>query len=177
VSVSAGICWLGLSSNTVGACISTNPHGGAKTGFQFEYGFVEWRAAFPGVKATVDNWCAVWSSSQDWPSTGEIDIAESLGGSLTSNYHSGGPSGGAVNVPNNSGPIAGNWGGTFHTYGVHRKVGVNDVYWDGVLVRSYETFDNGSPHYLIAVVGSGQGGPLVVPSVMGVDYCRVWNLT
>lgn len=176
VRVAGGVCSLTLSSPSVGACISTNPQGGANPGFTFGTGYVEWAATFPGTGPTLESWAAVWSSSQKWPATGEIDIAESLQGALTSNYHSGGPSGGSVNVPNNSGPIAGSWGGTPHTFGVHRLVNRNDVYWDGQLVRSYQTFDNAAPHYLLACIGNGQGNPVTVPAVLSLSHVRVWNL-
>jgi hypothetical protein len=164
VAVENGSCSLTLSSPTVGACITTNPAGGPSVGFQFGYGFVEYRAWFPN-NGVFSDWAAVWTSSQDWPSTGEIDIAESLQGNLTSNYHS-------VNGANNM-AISGNWTG-WTTFGVNRRVGVNDVYWGGRLVRSYQTFDDGAPHYLIANVGNGQDNPLVVGAALKLSYVRYW---
>ena len=177
VSVTDGVCSLTLSSATTGAIISTNPNGGATKGFTFGYGYVEFAATLPGNGVTMDGWCGCWTSSQDWPATGEIDVCESLQGGLTSNYHSAGPSGGTTNVANNSGTIPGNWGGTPHTFGVLREPGQNTVYWDKQLVRSYATYDNGAPHYLNANVGNGQNDLLVVPSVMTLTHVRVWALS
>jgi len=168
VSVADGCVQLGLSSSSVGALISTNPHGGASRGFQFTEGFAEARILFPGSGETIDNWPAWWTVGQEWPQDGEIDIAEGLG-TLTSNYHS---SAGA----NNSNTIPGDWAGGFHTYGVNRQAGKNDIYWDGVLIRSYSTDDGNAPHYLIVNVGVGDG-PTVLDTPVQVDYVRVWQLS
>jgi len=43
---------------------------------------------------------------------------------------------------------------------VDREPGVNYVYWDGNLVRSYATDDGGAPQFIIANVGYS-GGALV----------------
>ena len=166
VSISGGILTLTLSSTSVGALVSTNPTGGASTGFQFTYGYIEARILFAGSGSTCDNWPAFWTDGQSWPADGEIDIAEGLG-TLTSNYHS---NAGA----NNSNTIPGSWCGSWHTYGVDREPGTNTIYWDGQPIRSYASNDGGSPQYIILNIGSGQGTDLPGTTIQ-VDYVRAWT--
>lgn len=167
VAVSGGNLILTLSSSSSGALVSSNPNGGADIGFQFTYGFAEARILFPGSGSNIYNWPAFWTDGQAWPANGEIDIAEGLG-TLTSNYHS---SSGA----NNSGTIPGIWAGGYHTYAVNRQPGKNDIYWDGILVRSYLTSDSGAAHYFIINVGSGSPSVTGVNSQVKVDYVRFWQ--
>ena len=166
VAVSGGNLILTLSSASVGALVSTNPGGGASTGFQFTYGYTEARILFSGSGSTCNDWPAFWTDGQSWPQNGEIDIAEGLG-TLTSNYHS---SSGASNSNN----VPGSWCGTWHTYGVDREPGTNTIYWDGQVIRSYATDDGGSPEYLIFNIGSGEGS-YVAGDTLQVDYVRVWT--
>ena len=166
VTVSGGNLILSLSSATDGASVSTNPGGGAGTGFQITYGYVEARIQFAGSGPTISDWPAFWLDGQAWPQNGEADIAEGLG-TLTTNYHS--PLG-----PSNSGTIPGAWAGGYHTFGLDREPGTNYIYWDGSLVRSYPTDDGGAPEYIIFNVGYG-GGPLVTGPIMKVDYVRAWQ--
>ncbi|WP_308012461.1 glycoside hydrolase family 16 protein [Arthrobacter sp. M4] len=169
VRVSNGELGLTLASQTDGALVSSNPSGGAKPGFQFTYGYAEARVYFPGSGSTIYNWPAWWTDGQSWPTNGEIDIAEGLG-TMTTNYHS--PSGAS-----NSGTISGTWSAGYHTYGVNRQPGKNDIYFDGKLVRSYATNDGGAPHYLIFNVGSSNSRTNVFgpASEVKIDYVRVWN--
>lgn len=168
VSLANGDLNLTLSSNKNGATVDTDPsqtHGG---GFQFgDSYFAEARVYFPGSGSTIYNWPAFWTDGQSWPTDGEIDVAEGLG-TLTSNYHS---SQGA----NNSGTIPGTWAGGWHTYAVDRESGVNYIYWDGNLVRSYATDDAGSPHYLIFTLGCSGSCKTGANYQVKVDYVRVWQ--
>ncbi len=175
VGVGGGVASLTLSSSSVGAVITTNPRGGAKPGFQVGCGFVEGRVEFPGSGTTMDGWNGFWMSSQNWPATGEVDIFEGWGGWPSSNYHSGGPSHSSTNIADNSGAVPGVWGGAWHTFGVDREPGTNTVYWDGRVIRSYPTYDNCAPMFLIVSVGDGTGAPTVIGSKVNVDYIRAWT--
>jgi hypothetical protein len=166
VSVADGVLTLTLSSTSDGALISTNPSGGAGTGFQMTYGYTEARILFGGSGSTCNDWPAFWTDGQSWPQDGEIDIAEGLG-TLTSNYHS---NAGA----SNSNTVSGSWCGSWHTYGVDREPGINTIYWDGQVIRSYASNDGGSPQYLILNIGSGEG-PSAAGDTMQVDYVRAWS--
>ena len=167
VAVSGGNLILTLASASSGALISTDPTGGATTGYQFTTGFTEARVYFPGNGTTIYNWPAWWANGNNWPSAGEHDIAEGLG-DMTVNYHS--PSG-----SHNQGTIPGIWSNAFHTYGLHRMAGRADVYYDGVLVKSYTTDDNGAPNYLILNVGAGNQAVYGTGSQLKVDYVRAWQ--
>ena len=161
VSEGGGHLTLTLAGPNSGALIGSDVPGGHKVAVG-EY--VEASVLFPGNGTSIDNWPAWWTSSPNWPAAGEHDIAEGLG-SLTVNYHS--PSG-----PHNQGTIPGNWSNAYHTYGVLRAADHADVYWDGQLVKSYPTDDNGQPEQLIFNVGgSGSTGG----SQMLVDWVRAWS--
>ena len=125
---------------------------------------------FSGNGSQLYDWPAWWISGPNWPASGENDIAEVLGGALTVNYHS--PSG-----SHNQGAPAGYWGGGFHVYGLMRNASSVDVYWDGKLVKSYPTDDNGVGEQLIFNIGSGQGSPVAygAASQLKVDYVHVYS--
>ncbi len=164
-SVSGGNLNLVLASATSGALVHTDYGSGR---YQLPVGgFAEARISFPGSSSRpIYNWPAWWISGPSWPAAGEHDIAEGLGGKLTVNYHS--PSG-----SHNQGAIAGTWGNGFHTYGIYRKASSADVYWDGKLVKSYPTDDNGKGEELILNVGGS--GTYGAASQIKVDYVRAWQ--
>ena len=170
VSVSGGNVILTLASATSGGCICT---GSSCSGGSGAYdlpvgGYTEARINFPGSGTTIYNWPAWWTSGPNWPAAGEHDICEGLG-TMTENYHS--PSG-----AHGHGTIPGIWSNAFHVYGLHRMASSADVYYDGQLVVSYPTDDNGQPEALLVDIMNGYG-----PSVYGagsqvlVDYIRAWQ--
>jgi hypothetical protein len=167
VAVAGGQLVLTLASSSSGASVTTNPNGGATTGYDFKYGYTEARVLFPGSGSTVYNWPAWWADGQSWPADGENDIAEGLG-TMTSNYHSSSGS-------HNQGTIPGTWSGGFHTYGLNRQPGHADVYFDGVKVKSYPTDDSGRSQYLILNVGNGNTHVYGAASQVKVDYVRAWQ--
>jgi hypothetical protein len=171
VSVSGGVATLQLSDATHGAeictCIGTS-HGE----FTLPVGGVaEARVYFPG-SATEDvyNKPAWWASGPNWPAAGEHDIAEGVGGKLAINYH------GTTNSANYGSP-AGTWGSAFHTFTLYRKAASADVYWDGVLQKSYPTGDNGNGEHLIVSVGKSTTRLPVTgdAGAVRVDYVRAWR--
>lgn len=161
VHVANGIAALVLSDAGDGAAIE------CKT-YQLAVGdYVEASVDFAGSGAVVDNWPAWWVSGPNWPAAGENDIAEGLG-TLTVNYHS--PSG-----AHNTGTVAGVWTGAFHAFGIHRLADHCDVYWDGELVRSYATNDNGQPENLILTIGAGNTQVTGVAGELQIDYVRAFR--
>jgi hypothetical protein len=152
-----------------GASVNTQ----GNDGYQVMPGeYAEARVYFPGedVSQPIYNFPAWWISGTPWPSAGEHDIAEGLGGNLTVNYHS--PSG-----SHNQGTIPGDWNNAFHTYGVHRKATSADVYWDGKFVKSYQTDDNGGGENLILNIGRSSSRTPVTGAAgaVRVDYVRAWR--
>ena len=166
---------LQLSDSSTGAVVCSGgtgtPCGGSTPdGYALPVGgYAEARVWFPGSGDDIYNWPAWWASGADWPAAGEVDIAEGLG-DLTVNYHS--PSG-----SHNQGAVPGTWSAGWHIYGVLRNATSDDVYWDGKLVKSFPTDDNGQPEALILDVGNSGGGVYGAASVVKVDYVRVWTST
>jgi hypothetical protein len=172
VSESGGDLNLQLSNSSTGAVVcsggTNTPCGGSTPdGYALPVGgFAEARIWFPGSGSSIDNWPAWWVSGANWPAAGEADIAEGLG-DLTVNYHS--PSG-----AHNDGAVTGTWSSGWHVYGIWRHATSDDVYWDGTLVKSFPTDDNGQPEALILNVGSGNTAVYGAASDVKVDYVRVW---
>jgi beta-glucanase (GH16 family) len=170
VSVSGGNLVLTLSSSSDGAEVDSSPADGAgANGFMLQTGdYAEARINFPGDGNGLYNWPAWWASGPSWPAAGEHDIAEVLGGDLTVNYHS--PSG-----SHNQGAVSGGWANSFHVYGVHVLADHADVYWDGQLVKSYKTDDNGQGKSLLINVGRDGTAVTGTASQVKVDYVRAYR--
>jgi hypothetical protein len=174
ISFSNGSVNLAVSADEGGAILTSNPYNGGGINGGFTFGtdvFLEARIHFPGNGDEIYNWPAWWTNSYNWPATGETDIFEGLG-SATSNYHYGNN---GQDVPDNSGTIDGTWGDGYHTYGLYRQANKNDIYWDGKLVRSYTTHDDGADQYLILTNGAGDPAVTGAASLMKVDYVRAWR--
>lgn len=184
VSVSGGYLRLNAVNNTVGATCNggiNEPYlTGAVTTMNkktFAYGYFEAK-----IRVDVDNngyiynWPAWWmDGTGSWPSTGELDIFEGLGGNADWNWH---------------GPVNGGAGFNFgevktitssdHVFAAQWSAGTVTSYFDGVKVGSYSDANNviGAPQFLALMQQipiAGQGGALKIPSEMDVDYVRVWQ--
>jgi beta-glucanase (GH16 family) len=135
---------------------------------EFTYGFFEARIYLPGAATGIVNWPAWWTDGQNWPADGEMDVMEGLEGQACWHFHSnaGGP--GSCSNSNFSG---------WHTYGADWEPGSVTYYYDGVEVGRITTGITSSPMFLIlndAVNVPGQG-QAAAPSIMEVDYVRVWS--
>jgi hypothetical protein len=164
-----------LENSTNGACISSNPNGGAQTGFQFTYGYAEAQITLPTNGDVIAHWPAWWLDGQSWPMNGEIDIMEGLDGYAAWHYHydSGDgldshPIGGGVNTSPGT-----------HIYGVNWYPGQLDFYYDGTLVASATNGSlsggatiSSSPMFLILDYDGVAGS---VPATMVVHYVRVFQ--
>jgi beta-glucanase (GH16 family) len=164
-----------LENSTNGACISSNPYGGASAGFQFTYGYAEAQITLPTNGVVIAHWPAWWLDGQNWPMDGEIDIMEGLDGYAAWHYHY--DSGGGLD----SDPIGGgvNTSPGTHIYGVNWYPGHLDFYYDGTLVASATNGSlfggatiSSSPMCLILDYDGGSGP---VPATMVVHYVRVFQ--
>lgn len=173
VAVTGGELILTLSDSSTGAMVSSGTVDGLGANrYDFPVGaYTEARVKFAGDGTNLYNWPAWWASGPNWPAAGEHDIAEVLSGELTVNYHS--PSG-AHNQGKPSG--TGYQGGAYHVYGVYRKATSADVYWDGILVESYPTDDNGLSQSLILNIGVHSSNTVLGSAgALHVDYVRAWE--
>jgi hypothetical protein len=161
VRVRDGHAILTLASDSSGAELGTR-HFSLKVGE-----FAEARISFAGDGHTIYNWPAFWASGPDWPRGGENDIAEGFG-ALTVNYHS-------PDLVEHSGAVGGNWAGRFHVYGIYRGTNFSRVYWDGKLVETYRTDDDGQPETLLLTLGAGNETRTGAAGAMIVDYVRAWH--
>ena len=143
--------------------------------------YVEARIFFPGPgttpTSTIDNWPAFWAydGSGNW-NAGENDIAEALG-HMEYNYHS--------TSTNSSGRApslspAGEWGNSWHVYGIYRAATQVEVFYDGVLIGTVATSDNGGLESIMFTSGKTDaccGAPAVYGPAGNVlvDWVREWN--
>jgi hypothetical protein len=166
VSVSGGDLILSLASASSGAMVQT-----PNNGFSVPVGsYVEARVYFSGNGSELYNWPAFWLSGPNWPNAGEHDIGEVWDGKLTMAYHS--PSG-----AHSEGAPSGYWGDGFHEFGIMRNASSASIYWDGNLVASYATDDNGAGEQIIFNTGAGTGSPAAygAASQLKVDYVHVYE--
>jgi len=165
VSVENGDLVLSLSSATSGAAIES-------TNATLNVGdYVQASIDFAGSGSTIYNWPAFWTAGPGWPASGEQDIFEGAG-RATVNYHS------QVNgTETQAGPynIPGTWSNGFHTYGIYRGTNSCKVYWDGKLVESYPTTDDGGPEYLILTMGANNPLAVGTKGQMLVSYVHEWQ--
>jgi beta-glucanase (GH16 family) len=80
-------------------------------------------AASPGV---IANWPAFWASGTNWPTNGEIDVMEGLGGKAAWHFHYGTQS----NPLQSGATVRGNYTG-WHTYGALWTPTTVTFYYDG----------------------------------------------
>jgi len=159
-----------------GSLVSSNPSDGVPghVGFQYTYGYIEWRVYLPAVSpGHIANWPATWSVGHPpWPSNGENDTFEGLAGGLAC-FHFQEPGHTFGGAPGDC--ASGHYTG-WHTFGSDWQPGVVTYYYDGAQVGRIAMGITSTPQYPIMNIGTGSpGGSTSVPSEILVDYVRVWQ--
>src|SRR6185437_11099179 len=162
-----------IGGTNYGALMTTNPsNSGTSTGFTLTPPYaVEAQLNLPGPNGSVlvPNWVAWWTNGQNWPTTEEDDIIESLGVPDWNSFHvHNGSNPNGVGGTHNLSPPSG-----LHTFGCQRTATQVQFYYDGVLVGTEPNLTN-SPHYLVLVY-TYNGSPDVIPATLGVHWVRAWT--
>ncbi len=169
VSESGGVLNLNLVHQSSSCAGHNEPYTGSLVRsdglFSFTYGFVEARMYLPG-NGSVANWPAWWTDGQNWPTDGEMDVLEGLGGQACWHFHD--PSGGP------GGCASGNYSG-WHTFGADWEPGIVTYYYDGVKVGTIASGITSAPMYLVLQNTTSSGSSTVAPANVQVDYVRAWS--
>jgi hypothetical protein len=154
--------------------------------FSFTYGYVEFRAWLPANSSGgVANWPDLWTAGQDWPTDGEIDVAEGLYGSLCAHYHGPTDNGEGIGAGGITGCPPGTFTGGWHTFAADWEPGIVTWYYDGQDIGCLETSGSacgatnstiaGAPMYLLMSYGSSNAYTITAPATARIDYVRVWQ--
>ncbi|HUZ39659.1 MAG TPA: glycoside hydrolase family 16 protein [Streptosporangiaceae bacterium] len=173
VGVWSGALHLGLVSKPETCSGKTRPYAAGMVNsdgkFRFTYGFMEARVWMPGDGQRIINWPAFWADGQNWPTDGEIDVLEGLGGRACWHflYPHGNPGGCEHQAFTNG----------WHTFGANWEPGSITYYYDGQLVGTVTKGITSAPMYLILnnATAHAYGIPVQVPATVRVDYVRVWQ--
>lgn len=137
--------------------------------FTFTFGHMEARIWLPGGSGGLaDNWGAFWADGTGtWPTTGELDVMETLDGRDCYHFHS--PSGGPGGCPS-----LGNAAG-WHVFAADWSPSAVSFTYDGTRVGTISSGITSAPMFLILnlAVSNSISPPIVTPSEMLVDYVRV----
>ena len=134
--------------------------------FSFTYGYLETRVWLPGHQVLTD-WPAVWAVGSNWPTDGEIDVVESLGGQACYHFHNASGSPGGCSSDN--------FVGRYHTFGADWEPGSVTWYYDGRRVFRWTTGVTRAPMTLVIDLALAPGGPKDIPADLRVRYVRVWQ--
>lgn len=182
VSVAGGYLTLSLIAKQETCGGQTEPYASGRIStmyegtnlFQFAYGAMEARIYVDGSNGSIDDWPAFWASGPNWPTGGEIDVFEGLGGQACATFHWGTASDPlqTENCTTAFSPTPG-----WHTFGVNWEPGSITFYYDGAEFYQVTQGVTDLPMPIILdLAAAADNGPNseVAPAQMQVDYVRVW---
>ena len=138
------------------------------------YGFAEARIWLDAdANNNIYNWPAWWLDGEPWPSKGETDVMEGLGGTGEATWH--GPvDGGSGHNFGHFGPLGG-----WHTFGADWEPGIVTSYVDGKKISSYSDSANivSGPQFFVLGLQMTCKSDYITksPSQMKIDYVRAWQ--
>jgi len=146
--------------------------------YPWAFGYFEAKVYLPAASpgsSSVANWPAFWLNGMNWPTDGEIDIEENQWNGMTNTFHN------AANaVDGYSQVVSGNYTG-WHVYGALWTPNSIQWYIDGVLVHTVTNPPvavTSAPMQILFVNSTGpNGGPLLTPATMLIDYVHVYQST
>jgi len=157
------------TTSSTGALVSsaTGERVTGHVGFQYTYGYVEWRAYLNGSSGQIANWPGLWSvGCCHWPHEGEIDTLDAWSpGHACWGFHS--DAGAPTECP---GRDYTGW----HTFGSDWRRGEITYYYDGVRVGRVTLGVTSAPQYLIMNIGAHSPGEAASGEML-VDYVRLWQ--
>lgn len=163
VTAASSVCG-GVSRPFTGAMVTTDPGDGRGTGFQYTYGVLQARIYLPADGSRLADWPAVWAEGQDWPTDGEDDVIEGLGGEACFHFHD--PLGGPGNCDSTITP---GW----HTFASDWQPGSVTFYYDGHKVGKITSGITSAPMFLLLDNTTTADSP--ISDSMRVQYVRVWQ--
>jgi beta-glucanase (GH16 family) len=139
--------------------------------FNFNSGYIEAKIQMPNG---VGLWPAFWTTGQENPVNGEIDIVEASGTDF-GRYHYHYECGKIRCSPGGETAVLGATN-EWHIYAVERGADVISWYYDGRKVYEQREGLVSSPHYIVLNLGLRRNSnSFSLPAIMRVDYVRVWR--
>lgn len=180
VSVASGALNISLTNQSCQGKQNTGGQVYTKT-FRQTYGYFEAKMNLPGKNGKTYNFPAFWilpykNGAVCWPTGGEFDIMETIGGGASAHYGYGSS---CDNVSNNwpaADPGGGDWTG-WHTFAVDWEPGSFTVYYDGKKVgNAINDLGVKQPmNIVLDNVSRPMGGQTVTGTKIQVDYVRAWT--
>jgi beta-glucanase (GH16 family) len=163
----------GKSYPYTGAMVSSNPDDGrASGGFQYTYGVLEAKVYIPADGSQIANWPAVWTTSQNWPMTGEDDLFEGLDGQGCYHWHYGS----SASDPQQEGGCDTALTPGWHTFASDWQPGEVTYYYDGKEVGRFTSNVTSAPQSIILdnTIAAAELS-ISEADTMQVSYVRVWQ--
>jgi beta-glucanase (GH16 family) len=138
--------------------------------FNFTYGYMEARIWLSAGPDGIADWPAFWAVGQNWPTDGEIDVLEGLGGQACVHF--------ITHRGHNPGTCApGDFSDGWHTYAADWEPGSINFYYDGKKIYTVTAGVTSAPMYLVLNLALTPviTSPDTAPATMLVDYVRVWQ--
>ncbi len=149
--------------------------------FKQVYGFYEARMNLPGSNGSTYNFPAFWivpysDGAPCWPTGGELDVMETIGGGAKASYGQGSSCDNVSNGWPHADPGGGDWTG-WHTFAVDWEADSFTIYYDGKQVGEPIPSQGVKDPMNIILDNTSRpmGGQTVTETSVKVDYVRAWK--